>query len=84
VQLGVPIAPSVPCVGAVTTAKLRDGLSTSLPDKVITAAVSSAVVTDCAFADGATFTAVTEIVTVPAVEVSNPSLDVNVKLSAPK
>jgi hypothetical protein len=46
VQLGVPITPSVPCVGAVTTAKVNPGLSTSLPDKVITAAVSSGVVTD--------------------------------------
>jgi hypothetical protein len=83
VQLGVPIAPSVPCVGAVTTAKVKAPLSMSVPDSVITAAVSSAVVTLCALDTGTSLTAVTVIETVAAVEVRLPSLTVNVKLSAP-
>jgi hypothetical protein len=83
VQLGVPIAPSVPWVGAVPIANVTDGLSTSLADRVITAAVSSAVVGLCALATGASFTAVIVRLTVAAGEVNDPSLTVNAKLSAP-
>ena len=46
-------------------------------------AVSSAVVTDCAVATGASFTAVTETVTAAMFESRAPSLALNVKLSGP-
>jgi hypothetical protein len=83
VQLGVPIAPSVPWVGAVPIANVNEALSTSLADSVITAAVSSAVVGLWEFDTGASFTAVIVRLTVAAGEVELPSLTVNVKLSAP-
>jgi hypothetical protein len=83
VQLGVPIAPSVPCNGAAPIAKVSDALSVSVADNVITNAVSSAVVWLCPLAVGVSFTAVTVIETVAAVEVNDPSLVVNVKLSDP-
>jgi hypothetical protein len=83
VQLGVPIDPSVPWVGATPTANVNAALSISVPDSVITAAVSSAVVTDCVLLTGPSFTAVTVRFTVAAVEVNAPSLTVNVKLSGP-
>ena len=44
VQLGVPIAPNVPCVGAVAIANVNASPFASVPDNVITFAVSSAVV----------------------------------------
>jgi hypothetical protein len=44
VQLGVPIEPNVPCVGAVPIANVNAALSRSVAVNVITAAVSSAVV----------------------------------------
>jgi hypothetical protein len=83
-QLGVPIVPSVPCVGAVPIANVNAALSISVPASVIVNAVSSAVVTDCAFDVGTSFTGVIVRLTVAAGEVSNPSLVVNVKLSGPK
>jgi hypothetical protein len=83
VQLGVPIAPSVPCAGAVPIANVNAALSISVPASVIVNAVSSAVVTDCALAVGTSFTAVTVNVTVAARDVRLPSLTVNVKLSGP-
>ena len=46
-------------------------------------AVSSAVVTDCAFATGASFTAVTVMLMVAAAESAVPSFALNVKLSGP-
>jgi hypothetical protein len=82
-QLGVPIAPSVPWVGAVPTANVNDALSTSFAASVITSAVSSAVVWLCALAVGASFTAVIVRLTVAPADVSDPSFVVNVKLSAP-
>jgi hypothetical protein len=83
VQVAVPIVPSVPCVGAVPIANVNAPLSISVPDNVITAAVSSAVVTLCALDTGASLTAVTVIETVAAGDVKLPSLAVNVKLSGP-
>jgi len=83
VQVGVPIAPNVPLVGFVTILKVKAALSMSAPDNVIGNAVFFAVDTDCPFAVGASFTAVTVIDTVPAAEVKLPSLTVNVKLSGP-
>ena len=46
-------------------------------------AVSSAVVTDCALATGASFTAVTVMLMVAAAESAVPSFALNVKLSGP-
>jgi hypothetical protein len=83
VQLGAPSVPSVPCVGVVPIANVNDALSTSLAASVITNAVSSAVVGLWEFATGASFTAVIVRLTVAAGEVNDPSLTVNVKLSAP-
>ena len=83
VQLGVPIAPNVPCAGAVTILNVKAALSISVADSVITAAVSSALVTRWEFEAGASLTAVTVIETVTAGEVKLPSLTVNVKLSGP-
>jgi hypothetical protein len=83
-QLVAVMDPKLPWAGAAAIANVRDGLSTSLADRVITAAVSSAVVTLCPPETGASFTAVTVRLTVAAGEVSNPSLVVNVKLSGPK
>jgi hypothetical protein len=82
-QLGVPIAPNVPCVGAVPIANVNTALSISLPDSVITLAVSSGVVTLCALLTGASFTAVIVRLTVAATETNDPSFVVNVKLSGP-
>jgi hypothetical protein len=83
VQLGAPTVPNVPCVGAVPTANVIDALSISVPDSVITAAVSSAVVTLWALATGASFTAVTVMLTVATLESEKPSFALNVKLSGP-
>jgi hypothetical protein len=82
-QLGVPIAPNVPFVGAVTILKVNAALSMSAPDKVTATAVFFTVDTVCPFAVGASFTAVTVRLTVAAGEVNDPSLTVNVKLSEP-
>jgi hypothetical protein len=83
VQLGVPIEPNVPWVGAAPTANVKAALSMSVPESVTTNAVFFAVDTDCAFAAGASFTAVTVIETATAEEVKLPSFTVNVKLSGP-
>jgi hypothetical protein len=80
-QLGDPIAPNVPCVGAVPTANVSASPFASVADSVITAAVSSAVVTLCALATGAVFPTAT--VTVAATEFNVPSFTLNVKLSDP-
>jgi hypothetical protein len=82
-QLGVPIAPSVPCVGAVPIANVNAALSMSVPAKVTASAVFFAVVTLWALETGASFTAVIVRLTVDAAEVRLPSLDVTVKLSGP-
>ncbi len=50
---------------------------------MIVFALSSAVVTLCALAVGASFTAVMEILTVAGAESRTPSLTLKVKLSAP-
>jgi hypothetical protein len=83
VQLGAPNVPKVPCVGTAPSANVTDALSTSLADNVITAAVSSAVVTDCALDTGASFTAVIVRFTVATLESKLPSFALNVKLSGP-
>jgi len=83
VHVGVPIVPSDPCVGPVPIANVNDALSTSVAARVISFAVSSAVVTLCGSATGVLFTAVTVIETVAAVEFKDPSLATNVKLSGP-
>ena len=57
--------------------------STSLAVSVMGFAVSSAVVTDCALATGASFTAVTVMLMVAAAESTVPSFALNVKLSGP-
>ena len=74
---------SVPCAGCVATAYVNVSPSTSEPVSVIAFAVSCVVVTDCAFATGASLTAVTVIETVAAADVSAASLTVKVKLSGP-
>jgi hypothetical protein len=83
VQLGVPIEPNVPWVGAVPIANVNDPLSRSVADNVITFAVSSGVVGLWEFDTGASLTAVIVRLTVAAGEVSDPSLTVNVKPSVP-
>jgi hypothetical protein len=83
VQLGAPIEPSVPCVGAVPTANVSDALSISDPASVIVFATFFEAVTACPLAAGTSFTAVTVIETVAAGEGKLPSFVVNVKLSAP-
>jgi hypothetical protein len=83
VQVGVPIVPNVPCVGKAPLAKLNEALSTSLADKVITNAVSSAVLTLWPDGTGASFTDDTVTLTVAGVEFDVPSLVMNVKLSVP-
>jgi hypothetical protein len=83
VQVGVPIVPNVPCVGDTPFANVNDALSTSVAAKVITSAVSSAVVGLCAADTGASFTAVIVRLTVAGVEFDVPSLVMNVKLSVP-
>ena len=55
----------------------------SLAVSVIAFAVSSGVLTDCASATGASFTAVTVMLTVAAAESTVPSFALNVKLSGP-
>ncbi len=62
-----------PLVGLVSTVKLSALPSMSLPVSVTVFAVSSAVVTLCALATGASFTAVTVTLTVP-MSVNAPSL----------
>jgi hypothetical protein len=81
VQLGAPIVPNDPWVGAATIANVNASPFASVADKAITAAVSSAVVWLCALATGAVLP--TLIDTVAAAEVRLPSLTVNVKLSGP-
>jgi hypothetical protein len=83
VQVGVPIDPKVPFVGAVTIVNVNAALSMSDPAKVTTTAVFFAVDTVCPFAVGESFTAVIVRLTVAAAEVRLPSLTVNVKLSGP-
>jgi hypothetical protein len=80
-QLGVPIEPTVPCVGAATIENVNASPFASVADKAITAAVSSAVVWLCPLATGAVLPMLTD--TVAAAEVKLPSLTVNVKLSEP-
>jgi hypothetical protein len=80
-QLGTPIAPKVPCVGAVPIANVSASPFASVPASVITAAVSSAVVWLCPLATGAVFPI--ETVTVAATEFNAPSLALKVKLSDP-
>ena len=55
----------------------------SLPESVMVFAVSSAVVTVCAVAEGASLTALTLTVTVAGVENKAPSLTLKVKVSVP-
>ena len=57
--------------------------STSLPDRVTDTCVSSAVVTVCAAATGASFTEVTVRLTDAGADASEPSLTVNVNESLP-
>jgi hypothetical protein len=80
-QLGVPIAPKVPCVGLATIANVNGSALASVADSVITFAVSSAVVTFCPLATGAVLPTFTD--TVPTAVPPFPSLTVYVKLSAP-
>jgi hypothetical protein len=82
-QLGVPIVPRLPWVGAVPIVKVNDAFSTSVADNVTTNAVSSAVVGLCGFPTGVSLTAVIVRLTVAGVEFDVPSLVVNVKLSVP-
>ena len=74
---------SVPCAG-VPTVQLSASPSTSLPVSVMVTCVSSAVVMACALAMGASFTAVTTMVTVAGADVSVASFTVNVNESLPK
>jgi hypothetical protein len=81
-QLGVPINPNVPCVGAVPIANVSGSLFASVADNVMAFAVSSAVVTLWAEATGAALPIVT--VTAPIAVPPFPSLTVYVKLSDPE
>ena len=83
VQLGVPIAPNVPWVGAVPIANVNDGLSMSLAASVIVNGVSSGVVGLWAFETGGSFTGVIVRLTVATLESETPSCALNVKLSDP-
>jgi hypothetical protein len=83
VQVVPEIAPNVPCVGVAAIANVNAALSISVADNVMTWATFSNTVRPCALAVGTSFTGVIVTLTVPAVEVSNPSLVVNVKLSGP-
>ena len=74
---------SVPLLGCVTTANVKGSDSGSVPVRVIDTATSSSVETAWAVAVGASLLAVTVIDTVAAALVSEASLAVNVKLSAP-
>src|SRR3990172_8430675 len=68
------IALNTPRVGPVPIANPKQFPSASVPVRVIVTAVSSAVVTDCALATGASFTGVTVILTVAGELVEVPSL----------
>ena len=68
------LALSEPWLGPLTTANVRPVLSMSLPLKVISTAVSSAVLTDWLAATGGSLTAVTVIVTVATLLSFLPSL----------
>ena len=84
VQVGIPIVPNVPFVGNTPFANVNDGLSISEPlNVIVTAAEFFDTVTGWLLATGASFTPVTVIETVAAVEDNKPSLAVNVKLSGP-
>jgi len=72
VQLGAPNVPNVPCVGAAPNVNVTDAVSMSVADRVITAAVSSAVVGLWEFDTGASFTAVIVRLTVATLESDNP------------
>ncbi len=74
---------SVPLAGPATTAKVSGSPSTSLPARVMSSGVSSAVVTLWAMAAGASLTGVTRMATVAGALVARPSLAVKVKLSLP-
>ena len=83
---GVP--DRVPCAGCVTTvyAVIVSPSTTSLPVRVMDFAMSSAVVTACAFATGASFTGVIVMLTVASAEVSgtaSSSVTVKVNESGP-
>jgi hypothetical protein len=82
-QLVAEIDPKLPCVGAVTIANDREALSTSEADNVITAAVSSAVVTLWGLETGASLSAVTVRLAVAVLEFKIPSFVRKVKLSDP-
>jgi hypothetical protein len=73
-QFGVPIAPTVPWVGAAPIANVSGSLFASVPDNVITNGVSSTVVWLCPLATGAVLPMLTD--TVAAAEDKLPSLDV--------
>jgi hypothetical protein len=81
-QLGVPIVPNDPGVGPVTIENVSRSALASVADSVITAAVSSGVVTLWPLATGAVLP--TLIVTVPTAVPPFPSLTVYVKLSDPE
>jgi len=74
---------SVPLPGCVTTVNVSGSDSGSVPVSVIGRAVSSAVETNCAVAVGASLPGFTVMEMVAAALVSEASLAVNVKLSAP-
>ena len=74
---------SVPLLGPLTTANVSGSDSGSVPVSVIGSAVSSAVATDCGVAVGASLPGFTVMEMVAAALVSEASLAVNVKLSAP-
>jgi hypothetical protein len=83
VQLGAPSVPNVPCVGDAPSVNVTDALSTSVPTNVTVAGVSSAVVTACELATGASFAAGIVRLTVATLESTLPSFALNVKLSDP-
>ena len=72
-----------PCSGDSTTSKASVSKSTSAPVNVIDFAVSSSVVTVCAVATGASFTAFTVMETVATPEFTAPSFTRKVKESLP-
>ena len=74
---------SAPCVGSVTMVKFVTGPSTSEPVSTMGNEESSGVVTLWLFARGRSFTGVTVMLTVAMLDVSEPSLTVNVNESGP-
>lgn len=74
---------TAPLVESVVSENTRTSPSASTPATAPTNAVSSSVVMACTIATGASFTAVTVMSTVAAVDVATPSLTVKVNASAP-